>query len=141
MEKKTTNNMSPIFHFFKVRFFRIQPCERLHNTLLDMTLLKDLITLLGVAFLEDFITFHYNSTWLKDLNMIQWLERNNIFLSRKYNPLLQIQLLVLLKSWSIDWPSLSYRSLIFLATLQEITLHLFLTRLSLLLKFRIWMHQ
>ena len=44
---KITSNMLPFFHPSKVSSVRSQPCQRLQNTLLGVTLLKDLITLLG----------------------------------------------------------------------------------------------
>ena len=39
-------------------------------TPLDVTLLKDLITLLGVALLEVFGKFNRIATWLEDLQMV-----------------------------------------------------------------------
>ena len=49
---------------------RSQPCKRLQNTLLGVTLLEDLITLLGVALLEVFRKFNRNSTLLEDLQIV-----------------------------------------------------------------------
>ena len=46
------------FHSSQVIPVRGQPCSRLQNTLLGVTLLEDLITLLGVALLEVFRHFN-----------------------------------------------------------------------------------
>ena len=44
--------LATTFHSYEVSPFRSQPYQRLQNTLLGVTLLYDLITLLGVALLE-----------------------------------------------------------------------------------------
>ena len=49
-----------VFHSSEVSPVRSQPCQRLQNTLLGVTLLEDLITLLGVALLEVFRTIQMN---------------------------------------------------------------------------------
>ena len=46
------------FHSFKESPVRSQPYQRLKNTLLGVTLLEDLITLLGLALLEVFSHFN-----------------------------------------------------------------------------------
>ena len=49
---------------------RSQPYQRLQNTLLGVTLLGDLITLLGVAWLEVFEQFNWIATLLEDLQIV-----------------------------------------------------------------------
>ena len=49
---------------------RSQPYLGLPNTLLGVTLLKDLITLLGVALLEVLRQFNRTTTLLEDLQMV-----------------------------------------------------------------------
>jgi len=57
------------FHSFEVCPIRSQPCSRLQKTLLGVTLLEDLITLLGVALSEVFGQFNRTTTLLVDLQM------------------------------------------------------------------------
>ena len=56
-----------VFHSSEVSPVRSQPCQRLQNTLLGVTLLEDLITLLGVALLEVFEQSNWIVTLLEDL--------------------------------------------------------------------------
>ena len=57
------------FHSSKVSLIRSQPCQRLQNKLLAMTLLEYLITLSRVALLEDLKQFNRTVTLLKDLQL------------------------------------------------------------------------